>query len=79
MAIPKPINAKRNRVRENMSPDGLTAFMNLHGISDKEMSEILGVTDQAVRLWRLGDREISVTNTRLFAMFARFPKLLKEF
>jgi DNA-binding transcriptional regulator YiaG len=53
--------------------------MNLNGISEKELSEIFGVTIQAVRLWVTGARDFSVTNTRLVRMFQKNPKLIREF
>ena len=57
----------------------LQDFMNHHGISKKELSEIFGVTIQAVNLWLDGKREFSVTNSRLIRIFKKYPQLLKEF
>lgn len=71
--------SNRIRVNENMEPKELEMFMLKHGISEKELSEIFGVTSPAIRLWLTGARAISTTNTRLIRMFAKYPTLLKEF
>lgn len=70
---------KRVTVNEMMNPEDFIAFMNRHGLSVRELAQILGVGEQAVNLWRKGDREISVLNSRLFRIFDKFPGLLKEF
>lgn len=57
----------------------LMAFMQLHGISKKELAEILGVTIQAVNLWLNGKRDISVTVTKLIRLFNKYPTLIREF
>lgn len=64
---------------DRMSVDEIVAFLNFHGISDKEFSELLGVTIQAVTLWKNGQRDFSVTNSRLLTMFHKYPKLIREF
>lgn len=72
---------KSPRIIENekLTPQELQTFMNHHGISVREMSEILGVTVKAVQWWLGGQREISVTNSRLVRLFDKYPQLIKEF
>jgi len=80
MSIPLPTPPITKRVKsDQLTAVELKAFMNKHGISTKELGEILGVTLQAVRLWLGGDRGISLTVTRLIAMFEKYPQLIKEF
>lgn len=82
MALPSPnkaIVSKRHAVAENLSSDEINKFMKKHGIGEKEMAEIFGVTIQAVRLWTSGARTFTVTNSRLIALFNKYPQLLKEF
>jgi len=76
MKMPKP---QRIIKRECLKPKELQDFMNFHGISRRELSEIFGVTTPAVSLWLTGQREFSVTNSRLVRLFDKYPKLLKEF
>lgn len=57
----------------------LLAFMSLHGISPKELAEILGVTIQAVSLWIEGKRDISITTSRLIRIMQKYPILIREF
>lgn len=79
MPTPTPPVSKRNTKNEALTAVELKTFMDKHGISTKELSEILGVTLQAVRLWLGGDRGISVTVSRLIAMFEKYPQLIKDF
>jgi len=88
MGIPLPSNKENKqpiskritvKTQEKLSAEELVEFMNLNGISEKELSEIFGVTIQAVRLWVTGARDFSVTNTRLVRMFQKNPKLIREF
>jgi DNA-binding transcriptional regulator YiaG len=86
MALPSPfakknhaVVSKRNINNEKITASELDSFMKKHGISEREMSEIFGVTIGAVRLWLNGDRSISVTNSRLVRLFIKYPKLLEEF
>lgn len=85
MGIPSPlkkneqVHSKRSTVGEKLSTDGLNKFMKKHGISDKELAELFGVTIQAVNLWTTGQRTISVTNSRLIALFEKYPQLIREF
>ena len=71
--------SKRLINNEKLTVEQLKEFMNHHGISTKELSEIFGVTIQAVNLWMNGLREFSVTNSRLVRLFQKYPHLLKEF
>lgn len=65
--------------QENLTVEELEAFMNLHGFSDSALGEFLGVTLQAVRLWRRNQREISLTTTKVVRLMVKFPHLMKEF
>lgn len=69
----------KSRDDENMKPKELQAFMNHHGISRKELCELLGVSVQAVTLWINNKREINMTITRLIRLFHKYPRLLREF
>lgn len=62
-----------------MKLEELVEFMNFHGISGIELSEILGVSTQAVNLWLTNQRELSTTNTRLIRLLRKYPKLIREF
>ena len=81
--IPTPNKAHLENSRVNdkdkWTPKQLCEWMDFNGISPKELSDILGVGEQVVKLWRNGGRGITVTNTRLFKMFIKYPQLLKEF
>ena len=79
MAIPTPKSSERIRSNERLPTKDLIEFMNHHGVSDNEFAEILGVTLQAVRLWKSGQREFSVLNSRLIRMFIKYPNLIREF
>lgn len=71
--------SRRSTLAEKLTVSEIKSFMKQHGISEKEMSEIFGVTTQAVRLWVLGQREFTVTNSRLVRLFIKHPGLLSEF
>lgn len=75
MVMPTP----RIRNNEKLSTEELNEFMNINGLSVQEFAEILGVTEQAVKLWRNGSRDFSVTNSRLIKLFQKYPQLLQEF
>lgn len=76
---PNELPERKNWKRDQMSAQELSEFMKLHGISEYEMSELLGVTPQAVRLWLTGQRPFSVLNSRLIRMFQKYPQLIKVF
>ena len=71
--------SKRFVNNDKMSVDELTQWMNTNGFSAKELGELLGVTTQAVKKWTGGERDVSVTTSRLIRMFIKFPQLIKEF
>lgn len=85
MNMPSPLKkneqpiSKRSIEGEKLSVRELEEFMTKNGISEKELSEIFGVTTQAVRLWITGQRDFSVTNSRLVRMFMKYPQLIREF
>lgn len=79
LPIPSNVRSTRHIVNEKMSPTELKAFMDKHGMSDKELGEVLGITGPAIRWWLLGKREISVTNSRLLRFFDKHPKMIAEF
>ncbi len=64
---------------KNLTIKELQTFMNFHGVSKKEFSEILGVSIQAVNLWMNGKREFSITNSKLIKIFIKYPQLIREF
>ena len=57
----------------------LNTFMNFHGFSDQELANLLGVTIQAVRLWKRGQRDINLTISRLLRLFDKHPHLMRDF
>lgn len=79
--IPAPPSAASKRVTryEKLTGEELRAFMNKHGLADKELAQVLGVTIQAIRLWLSGSRTVSITISRLIALFDKYPQLLTEF
>lgn len=74
-----PVEAVTKRSDTQLTPAELLAFLNKHGISPKEFGQILGVSLQAVRLWLSGHRSISVTISRVVAMFEKYPALIRDF
>jgi len=64
---------------DNITSNELTSFLDKHGFGDREFANLLGVTIQAVRLWKSGQREFNTTNSRLIKMFIKYPKLITEF
>jgi len=74
-----PIPGQLKNKSEKINAEELQAFMDKHGISQKELSEILGVSIQAVMLWVASKRDISVTNSRLVRLFDKYPHLIREF
>lgn len=62
-----------------LTSDQLVSFMNTHGISIQELSEILGVSNQAVRLWTSGQRDFSITNSKIVRLMMKKPHLIREF
>jgi DNA-binding transcriptional regulator YiaG len=86
MGLPVPtskkkevITSKRSVESERLSSDELNAWMKKNGIGDKELAEIFGVTIQAVKLWTTGQRDFSITNSRLINLFKKYPQLIREF
>lgn len=65
--------------KEVMNSDELKAFMDKHGLSIREFSEIFGVTTVAVGYWLSGERKVSITSSRLIRLFDKYPRLLEEF
>lgn len=64
---------------ENLNAEELLSFMNTNGVSKTELSQLLGVTVQAINLWLKGERPISVVVSRLIRLFANHPQLIREF
>jgi len=81
MTLPSPgQQLKANSLKtDKLTIKELQAFMQKNGLSNKEFADILGVTIQAVTLWLEGQRDFSITNTRLIRMFIKYPTLLREF
>lgn len=79
LPTPPPVVTKRMNRNEALTSEELKLFMDKHGISIKELSSILGITIQAVRLWLSGDRGISLTVTRVIRMFDKHPQLIRDF
>lgn len=67
------------RNMDNLLIKELQEFMDLHGVSRKELAQILGVTIQGVNLWMNGKRDISLTTSRLVRLFIKYPLLIREF
>ncbi len=83
MSLPSPFKVKETVTKrlknERLTHEEINQFMMLNGISDAEMAAIFGVTLQCVRLWVRGQREFSVTNSRLIRLFQKYPNLIREF
>ena len=77
--IPTPTDSTRVKNNERLTAKELREFLNHNGISNKEFSEILGVTTQAVSMWIVGTRDFSITNSRIIRMFVKYPQLIREF
>lgn len=76
MAMPTPNQMYNNK---KLTHKQVEKFMNTHGFSQKDFAEFLGVTEQAVKLWTTGQREFSVTNSRLIRTLEKHPRIMKEF
>lgn len=68
-----------SKAKVKMPKEQLVEFRLMHGLKQKDLAEILGVTWQAVRLWELGDRDIPLTTSKVIVLFQKFPQLLREF
>lgn len=85
MSIPKPpsptpTKVNSGRVRNyRVTAEELINFMNREGLEATELASILGVTYQAVGYWMKGEREMTLTVSRLIRLFDRYPHLLREF
>lgn len=73
------IDGRRSADLGRLKVAELNDWMAKEGISDKEMSEIFGVSIQCVRYWKSGQREFSITNSRLIRLFQKYPRLVREF
>lgn len=62
-----------------MTTEELKAFLNKHGLSQADLSDLLGVTEMAVSHWMAGNRSISLPMGRLLKLFDKHPELMKEF
>lgn len=69
---------KAVKVKDIVSVLEFNTFLNKHGIADIEFAEIFGVSVQAVWLWKKGERELSLTNSKVIRLLDRYPQLLKE-
>ena len=80
MSMPTP-GQKRpvSKAVENLTAQELKEFMQKHGFSEAELSDLLGVTKQGLRLWIRDQREINLTATRVIRMFEKYPGLMREF
>lgn len=67
------------RLITHLTPQEIKTFMNRHGVSVEEMAEIFGVKDRTVYRWLSGERELSITNSRLVMLFYKYPSLIREF
>lgn len=65
--------------KDVLSAKELKEFMNTHGLTIRELSEILGVSVTAVSYWLSGDRNVSPVSARIIRLFKKYPTLLKEF
>lgn len=85
MNLPPPkmvsnaVKAITTREERALTVEEVQDFMRRHGFNDKTFAEFLGVTLQAVRLWVRGQRDMSLTNSRLLRMFDKYPHLMREF
>ena len=65
--------------KDVLSAEELKEFMNMHGLTIRELSEILGVSTTAISYWLSGERNISPVSARIIRLFKKYPALLKEF
>lgn len=80
MSMPKPFESKRiTPVEDRVRPEELREFMNKHGISVLEFSQVLGVSRQAIKLWLDDKRDVTITNSRIIRLLNKYPQLIKEF
>lgn len=77
--MPMPKTERNSDRNYKVEAEELADFMNHHGISVRELAEILGVSESAVKSWRCGFREMDLTKSRLIRLFDKRPELLREF
>jgi DNA-binding transcriptional regulator YiaG len=76
MSLPIPGQTK---TEEHLTIKELLDFMRTYGMSTQEFADTIGVTIQAVNLWIKGERDISLTTTRLVRLLTKYPQLIREF
>lgn len=65
--------------RHQMTSQELIQFMRDTKLTDEKLiSNLIGVTPQAVTLWLHGKRRIPETVRRMILLFKKYPGLLKE-
>lgn len=52
-------------------------FMAQHNMVVRDLAELMGVTDQAVRYWISGQRNVPETTKRVFVLFRKYPRLME--
>lgn len=62
-----------------MTPQELEKFLEKHDLTDSEFATLVGVSDQAVKAWLLGNRKISMTTQKLIRYFDKYPKEMEMF
>ena len=62
-----------------MTSQELVELLGKLNMTSKEMSEVLGVSKQAVDNWIEGRRDISLMMSRLFKLFESDPEIMDKF
>ncbi len=62
-----------------MTPEQLKEFIDRHGLYQRELANLLGVTEMGLHQWIVGRRAISRPVARILRLFDRHPNLMQEF
>lgn len=62
-----------------MNEQQLKAFLDKHKLTPQQLSELIGLTPEAVNHWVSGRRSIAKPYGRLMRLFDKHPKLMEEF
>lgn len=66
-------------IETDFNRDDVRRFMSQHNMVIRDLAVLMGVTDQAVRYWLSGHRNVPETTKRIFVLFQKYPKAMEEF
>jgi len=66
-------------IQTEYNADSVNKFIKDNGLNVNDLSELMGVSTQAVKYWVTGQRGVPETTARLFLLFERQPELMDDF